>query len=194
MHVKKYLLHFYAWSLLNLNGENMEKWPYIEQKNVLRKLIPEDNRVRYTPHRFDLEQFFEETKQQQKEGLVIKKVDGGYEHDRSYNWLKVKNWRFITCDVVGYKPGKNARQNFWGSLVLSENGKFIGTAGSGPNDWELRQIKDIFDDSPKIGMPFDIGEPYIAVKTNLKVKVKYYKITKAGVFRFPIFVGVAKDK
>ena len=187
MHVKKFSLDFYAWSLLSLNGENMENWRYIDQKEALRKLIPEGNRIRYTPHRFDLEQFFEETKRKQREGIVMKRVDGGYEHSRSFSWLKLKNWRFKDCDVVGYTPGKNARSHFWGALVLSENGKFVGTAGSGPSDWELRQVKDILDDAPKVGKPFDIGEPYISVRTDLKVLVKYYKITKAGVMRFPIF-------
>ena len=72
-------------------------------------------------------------------------------------------------------------------MVLAKDGKFVGCAGSGFNDWELRQLKDIFADSPKTARPFDIGEYYTAVKTNLKVKVKYYKITEAGVMRFPIF-------
>ena len=63
----------------------------------------------------------------------------------------------------------------------------VGCAGSGPNDWELRQLKDIFADSPKIAKPFDIGQPYTAVDTNLKVLVKYYQITENGVMRIPIF-------
>ena len=190
MHMKKILLHFYAWSLLDLNGKDLRDTPYIEQKEVLRQLIPEGNRILYTPHWFDLEQHFEEVKRNQREGIVIKRVDGKWEEGRSYNWLKVKNWRHTICDVVGYTPGKNARSPFFGSLVLKKDGKFCGCAGSGLNDLELRRITDVLTTSPKIPQPFDIGELWTPVKTDMKVQVKYYKITKKGVMRFPIFEEV----
>lgn len=161
-------LDFAAWTILDLNGRNLEDTPYIERKEILRKIIPLDSRIMWLPHRFDLEEMWKETKANQEEGLIIKRVDGGYKHERSWDWLKVKNWRFETCDVVGYTPGKNARANFFGSLVLAKNGRHIGCAGSGPNDWELRQLKDILEDAPRVSKPFKIGEPYTAIKTNLR--------------------------
>jgi len=81
---------------------------------------------------------------------------------------------------------------FFGSLVLAKNGKHIGCAGSGFNDWELRQIKDLFADAPKISKPFEIGEPYTAVDIDMKVKIKYYQITDNGVMRFPVFERIVK--
>ena len=96
----------------------------------------------------------------------------------------------FNCEVVGFTQGKNARKGFFGSLVLARNGKYRGKAGSGFNDWELRQIKDILSDAPRIGKPFDIGDLYTAVKTDLKVQVKYYKTTKNSVMRFPVFLEV----
>jgi len=74
---------------------------------------------------------------------------------------------------------------------LSKGGKFIGCAGSGPNDWELRQLKDRFTDAPEIAKPFDIEEEYTALDIKLKVEVKYYKHTDNGVMRFPVFVRIA---
>lgn len=60
--------------------------------------------------------------------------------------------------------------------------------GSGFSDWELRRIKDIFDSSPRVAHPFDIGEPWVPVATNLRAEVKYYKVTDSGVLRFPVFL------
>ena len=133
------------------------------------------------------EEAWKQVVDQGEEGLILKDINSRYEHERSWKWLKIKNWRWQICDVVGYTPGKNARAGFFGSLVLAKDRKFIGCAGSGLNDWELRQLKDIFHDAPKMARPFLIGESYTAVKTNLKVLVKFYKITENGVMRFPIF-------
>jgi ATP-dependent DNA ligase len=65
--------------------------------------------------------------------------------------------------------------------------------GGGFSDLELRQIKDMLSNAPKVSPPFDIGEPYTAVKTSLKVKVKYYKTTEEGKLRHPTFLGTANE-
>ena len=182
-----------------MNGANLVDWPYLKRKDELCKLLnsAKQQTIHYVYHRFDLEQFFNQVKQQQEEGIILKKTDSPYtetpnSNKRPYDWFKVKNWRQQTCQVVGYTAGKNARSGLFGSLVLIDNqGTFIGCAGSGPNDWELRKIKDILDDSPQIPKPFLIDEPYTAVKTNLRVEIKYYQLTDNKIMRFPIFVRCA---
>ena len=173
---------------LEVNGKNIENRPLRERKEILYDLISKHIGVfHFVEYGWNKEEQWKQVLEQGEEGLILKDINSGYEHERSWKWLKIKNWRHQICDVVGYTPGKNARAGFFGSLVLAKDGKFIGKAGSGPNDWELRQLKDRLDDAPKTARPFIIGEYYTAVKTNLKVKVKYYKITEAGVMRFPIF-------
>lgn len=76
--------------------------------------------------------------------------------------------------------------------MSDEDGNLRGCAGSGPSDWELRQIKDILEDAVEVPKPFEIGDPYTAVKTDLRVLVKYYKITENGVMRFPVFEKVVE--
>lgn len=190
METKGIKLHFCTWSLLELDGENMEGWGYLEQKKVLHDLIPSKLRIRYTPHRFDLERFFQETKEQNWEGIIIKRMDGRYYHHRSYSWKKIKNWRHQICTVVGYTPGKNSRQPYFGSLVLAEDGEYRGCAGSGFTDHQLKQLKQRLVDLPKTGKPFEIGKPYVPVQPDLKVLVKYYQITDAGHMRFPVFKDI----
>lgn len=185
-----------AFEILMLNGEDLTDKPYWKRKQLLRQLLGAyrtgtEWAIQYVPFRKDCVDHFEEVKKAEEEGLVLKDLNSRYENARSFSWLKVKNWRPPeVCQVVGFTQGKNARKGFFGSLVLARNGKYRGKAGSGFNDWELRQIKDILSDAPRVAKPFDIGELYTAVKTDLKVQVKYYKITENGVMRFPVFLEV----
>lgn len=188
---QKFPVVFMAFDVIKQDGVDITKRPLLERKSILSTLLTEDDvlkTIRYTPHRHDLHHFFEEVQQQQGEGLIIKDANSRYQHERSYSWLKIKNWRFEICDVAGYTPGENARHGLFGSLVLTRNGKFRGCVGSGFNDWELRKIKDILTDAPKMSRPFDIGEPYTSVKTSLQVEVKYYQTTENSVLRFPVFI------
>ena len=190
---KKYPITAEAFDIIFLDGKDVTRFPWQKRKRLLWGLLDHYEGVfQYVQHRFDLEAYWEEVIQREGEGLILKDVTSAYEFARSYKWLKIKNWRHMVVDVVGFTPGKNSRAHFFGSLVLAQNGKHIGCAGSGPNDWELRQLKDIFSDCPEISKPFDIGEPYTAVKTNLKVQVKYYQITENGVMRIPIFEKIVK--
>ena len=185
---KKYPLTAEAFDILKLDGKNVEKFPWLKRKRLLWGLLDHHEGVfQYVQHKFRLESYWQAVKRREGEGLILKDVTSRYEHERSYKWLKIKNWHHQICDVIGYTPGKNSRAWFFGSLVLAKDGKFVGCAGSGFNDWELRQIKDIFADAQEVAKPFNIGEAYRAVKTNLNVLVKYYQITENGVMRFPVF-------
>jgi len=181
-----------AFDILMVNGTNVERTPYLERKELVTELLKNvDGPIEIVPYKTDLLNAWQRAIRQEREGLIVKQVDSPYEHDRSYNWLKVKNWRFKVCSVVGFTPGENARSSFFGSLVLEKDGKFIGCAGSGFNDWELRKFKDIFSDAQRTPLRYSyaqVGEPYTAVKVNIQVLVKFYQVTENNVMRFPIFI------
>ena len=186
---RQYPITFEDFDIMELYGLDVTKQPYLARKKLLLELLegapPE---IQYTSYTFELEKAWEDVLRRGTEGLILKDINSPYEYDRSYSWLKLKNWKLQTADVVGFTPGTGARSPFFGSLVLTRNGKFIGCAGSGPNDWELRQLKDKFTDAKRISPPFDIGEPYTALDIKLKVVVKFYKHTEANkVMRFPVF-------
>ena len=173
---------------MELYGLDVTKQPYLSRKKLLFELLEETPpEIQYVSYTFELEKAWNDVVQRGAEGLILKDINSAYEYDRSYRWLKLKNWKYQTVDVVGYTPGRNARTPFFGALVLAKDGKFIGCAGSGPNDWELRQLKDLFTDARKITKPFDIGEEYTALDIKLQVVVKFYKHTENNVMRFPVF-------
>jgi len=190
---REYPITAEAFDVMELNGVDVTKRPYLKRKKLLLELLEDaPTEIQYTPYTFELEKAWEDVIRRGTEGLILKDINSPYEYDRSYKWLKLKNWKLQIVDVVGYTPGTNARAPFFGSLVLADpkTGKFVGCAGSGPNDWELRQLKDMFTDARKISKPFDIGEEYTALDIKLKVEVKYYKHTDSGVMRFPVFVRI----
>jgi ATP-dependent DNA ligase len=181
-----------AFDVLEADGVNVEKMPYLKRKELLAHLLNNvEDTVDFVPFEKDLPGAWKRAIEQELEGLIVKQIDSPYEHDRSYNWLKVKNWRFECDNVIGFTAGENARSNFFGSLVLERNGRFRGCAGSGFNEWELRKFKDIFSDAPRIPLPYSyaqVGEPYTAVKVDIEVLVKFYQVTENNVMRFPIFI------
>jgi len=179
-----------AFDVMELYGLDVTKQPYLKRKQLLLELLEgAPSEIQYTSYTFELENAWADVVRRGAEGLILKDVHSAYEYERSYKWLKLKNWKFQTVNVVGYTPGNNARAPFFGSLVLADpqTGQFVGCAGSGPNDWELRRLKDLFSDAPKVAPPFDIGEPYTALDIKLQVVVKFYKHTVNGVMRFPVF-------
>lgn len=190
----KYPIQFHSFDLLELNGQDTKNLPYLERKQLLAKLIPETNpSVKYVPHRFDLEDFFKQTTEDDEEGLILKDVGSRYEPGRrSFHWLKVKNWRTQVCRVVGWTQGSNARSSFFGALVLTnDEDRFCGLVGGGFDESELRKIKGILQGSPKTLRPFEIDQPYTAVDVLLWVEVRFYKPSENGILRFPTFKGVA---
>jgi bifunctional non-homologous end joining protein LigD len=188
----KYPITYEAFDIMRLDGIDLTLKPYSERKQILLELIDGMDVIKFVPSRKDLSDFFEETKAKDQEGLIAKDINSRYEFNmRSYNWLKIKNWRQVTGHVIGYTPGKNARAFFFGSLVLEKDSKYLGCVGSGFDTAELYKIKSILKSSPEVAPPFSIGESYTAVKTDLQVRAQYYKISRQGnVMREPVFLEI----
>jgi len=185
---RQYPITAEAFDVTELYGLDVTKQPFLARKKLLFELLEgAPLEIQYTPYTFELEKAWEDVVRRGAEGLILKDINSPYEYDRSCKWLKLKNWKLQIVDIVGYTPGKNARSSFFGALVLSRDKKFVGCVGSGFNDWELRQLKDLFSVAPKIPKPFDLEEDYTALDIKLKVEVKYYKHTEVNIMRFPVF-------
>lgn len=196
--IDQFPLKMEVFDILAADGTNVERVPYSNRKDMLWDVFAGEDSImeygqtiEYVPFEKDLPQAWTEVIRKDREGLIVKQTESAYEEDdRSYNWLKVKNWRFELCDVVGFTPGINSRSFFFGSLVLERKGSFRGCAGSGFNEWELRKFKDLFSDAPRTPKPYSeeqVGSAYTAAKLKTRVLVKFYQITDSNVLRFPVF-------
>jgi ATP-dependent DNA ligase len=190
----KFPVTFMAFDVLELNNEDLRDQPYATRKAVLKHFLETlrgARHIKYTEHSKSPKQLFEDIISRGGEGIILKRLDSGYTEDyRSYSWLKVKLEQKAVCEVVGWTEGNNRRSKSFGSLVLMQNGEYVGNVGGGFSDHELVEITDYLKSCPSMPKPFLIDEPYTAVKTDMKVLVRYHKRTETGVFRFPVFLKV----
>jgi bifunctional non-homologous end joining protein LigD len=188
--IRKYPVTFMAFDIIKLGGEYVVDKPYWKRKTLLRGLIGNSSHIQFVPYRRDVENAWLEVVEKQREGLILKDFNSRYAlGERSWSWLKVKNWRVEECEVVGYTFSSKGRP--FGSLVLAKDGKFRGCVGSGFSDYELLKIMDVLRSSPETPKPFPetvVGESYKAVKTGLRVLVQYYEATESGVLRHPVYL------
>lgn len=188
--IRKYPVVFMAFDIIKLGSEYVVDKPYWKRKALLRGLIGKSSHIQFVPYRRNVENAWREVVEKQREGLILKDFNSRYAlGERSWSWLKVKNWRVEECDVIGYTFSSKGRP--FGSLVLAKDGKFRGCVGSGFSDYELLKIMDILRSSPETPKPFPetvVGESYKAVKTGLRVLVQYYEATESGVLRHPVYL------
>lgn len=100
------------------------------------------------------------------EGVMLRKSNSLYEHDRSENLLKMKIFHTDEARVVGYKDGKGRHAGRLGALICEYMGK-VFNIGTGLTD-RLREL------------PPRLGEI---------VTFTYFDLTDGGVPRHPSFVA-----
>lgn len=187
--VKTIPLHAFAFDILRYNGDDVSKVPFLERKDLLKKIVEGIN----NPH-FHLiwyvREGFREFYNQQREGVMIKRIDSPYEFGRTSHWFKCKHFQYQWCDIVGYTEGNGRNQQYWGALVLSVNGKYVGKVGcsNGFNDSEKQRVKEYLlanKTTPSFELSRQVKEPFTAVTTDLRAQVRYTELTDDGILFQP---------
>ena len=192
-----YPINAMAFDLLELNGEELIKEPFLLRKAMLKGFLSQHNlgSLRCLDYVFNKWDLWEHMVSIGGEGIMAKTLMGTYEFRRSKSWLKLKNERTSVKQVVGYTLGEGARAPYFGSLVLmNEDGSYCGNVGSGFDTEELEWWAQQLTSVPQMEKPFpysEVGDKYVAAKVPFKVKVRYYEETPRGILRFPVYVGIA---
>ena len=105
------------------------------------------------------------------EGLMLRQPQSKYVAGRSTTLLKVKTFQDAEGVVVGHVPGKGKHKGRCGALVLEAEDGTRFNVGTGMSDKEREA-------------PPGVGDV---------VTYRFQELTKAGVPRFPTFVGVRID-
>ncbi|WP_419869731.1 DNA ligase D [Chryseobacterium sp. CT-SW4] len=196
-------LTYQVFDLLWLNGHSTESLPLIQRKELLKEALIETDIVKYCDHIPEKGiDFFEQMKNMKLEGMIAKKADSLYVEDhRTSEWLKIKFTNTEETIICGFTEPRGSRKGF-GALIL---GKYIqgeltycGHTGTGFNNESLQQLyerlkKLIVKSSPFETVP-KTNMPVTWVKPELVCEIKYSEITKDGIFRHPVFVGLREDK
>lgn len=199
---------FYAFDLLELDGEDVARLPQIERKQRLEALlanVPADAPIAYSEHIVGRgEEVLQAMRDGGHEGVIAKSPTARYYGgDRSTAWLKVKCVQRQEFVVVGWRPPDYGVDNVRGLFLATyENGELVyrGGVGTGFTDkmrretWEVLQL--IRSETPlRIkGMPRTEARACRWVQPRLLAEVEYTEITPDGLIRHPSFKGLREDK
>jgi len=196
-------LVYHVFDLLWLNGHSTEELPLIQRKELLKEALTETDRIKYCDHIPEKGiEFFTQMRKMQLEGMIAKRAESLYiENHRTNDWLKIKFSNTEEVIICGFTEPRGSRKSF-GALILGKylNGKltYCGHTGTGFNNASLKELyqklqklvvkASPFETIPKTNMPVTWTKP------ELVCEIKYSEITRDGIFRHPVFIGIREDK
>jgi bifunctional non-homologous end joining protein LigD len=201
-------LVYYAFDLLELDGEPLTELPLSERKERLEQLL--DGRVKsvsFSQGFDDGDALFEVARDQQLEGVIAKRVGSTYKPGRrSRDWLKIKTENNDEFVVVGYTRGAGRRAGTFGALVLAVNEgnelRYVGNVGTGFDDAEIRKLLKLLKPLHRDTSPFAVPPkmPRVRkgdvqwVEPSLVAQVRFGEWTHDGHLRHPAYQGIREDK
>jgi len=203
-------LTYFAFDLLQLDGERLERTPLIERKARLEATLaslPSTSRIRYTTHfEADGAAVFEKACALGAEGIVSKRRDAPYRTGvRSADWQKTKCAKRQEFVVGGFTDPEGSRSGV-GSLLVGyyENDalRFAGKVGTG-RGWTARfseQLRQRLEEIEQKTTPFKprppgwLGKNAHWVAPSLVVEVSFAQWTSGGHVRHPTLLGFRDDK
>jgi len=196
-------LVYHVFDLLWLNGHSTEDLPLIQRKELLKEALTETDRIKYCDHIQEKGiEFFAQMKKMQLEGMIAKRAESPYiENHRTSDWLKIKFSNTEEVIICGFTEPRGSRKSF-GALILGKylNGKltYCGHTGTGFNNTSLKELYQKLQKLVVKSSPFEIipktNMPVTWTKPELICEIKYSEITRDGIFRHPVFIGIREDK
>jgi bifunctional non-homologous end joining protein LigD len=201
-------LVFYAFDLLELDGEPRIDQPLTERKKELRTLL--DARVKTVAYSEDFDDgdaLFAVAQQQGLEGIISKRETSAYKPGRrTRDWLKIKTENNEEFIVTGYTRGGGRRADTFGALVLGVNEgselRYVGNVGTGFNDAEIRKLLKLLKPLHRDTPPFPVAPKMPRVRKGdvqwvdpeLVAQVRFGEWTHDGHLRHPAYLGIREDK
>lgn len=193
---------YYLFDLLYLDGYDLREVPLTERKKLLKEILREDARVRYSDHVLEKgKELFEIATQKHLEGIVAKKISAPYPSGRTSSWLKIKLDKDLDAVVGGWTDPRGVREYF-GALLLGlyegDKLEYIGSVGSGfSTDVQAKlwpQLQNLrISDCPFSVEPSTREQAYW-IKPELVARVRFGNWTEDRHLRQPRFLGLQEDR
>ena len=199
-------LAYYAFDLLELDGEDLTSKPLLERKANLRKLLgtlPGRSIVTYSEHvRGSGQEVLDAMCRNGGEGIVSKKANSVYRGRRTTSWLKIKCTKRQEFVIGGFTPSDKRGREFASLLVGTfENGelKYRGRVGSGFSGAHLedlaRRMKSLQQkQSPFVTTPKSVSRSVRWVRPEMIAEIDFNELTDGGHVRHGVFKGLREDK
>jgi bifunctional non-homologous end joining protein LigD len=175
----------------------------VRRKEILRQVLPDLPRIRYSDHIEEHgSQFYELALRNGLEGILAKEMNSPYsEGTRSRRWLKIKITRQQEAVIGGFTAPRGSRKKL-GALLLGvyegDDFVFIGHTGGGLDDKQLSDLYKRLEPLVRKTHPFkkkpQTNQPATWVTPKLVVEVRFAEWTGDGLMRQPIFSGMREDK
>ncbi len=196
-------LLYYVFDLLYFRGHDMTDLPLVRRKELLKKILPSDPKVRFSDH-ISKEGilFFNTVREKGLEGIMAKHSQSTYRGgSRSRQWLKVKTHLTQEGVIAGFTEPEGSRKYF-GSLVLGvfegDELVYIGHSGGGFTATDLEEISGQLTPLVQRKCPFRVrpesNTPVTWVKPKLVCEVALSGWTDEGLMRQPTFLRLRRDK
>ena len=197
---------FYAFDLLQLDGESLLAAPYDERRSRLAELGPVGP-VLVPPSFTDVDgdQLLDVARQHGLEGVVAKRRAGRYEPGRrSPGWVKTALVRTQEVVIGGFTAGDGRRTGTFGSLLLGAYAggelRYLGHVGTGFSDAVLVDLTARLRQLVRATSPFDELVPREHarkarwVEPVLVGEVEYRLVTRDGRLRHAAWRGLRPDR
>jgi bifunctional non-homologous end joining protein LigD len=193
---------FFAFDLLELDGEDLTKLSLVERKAKLKTLLKgAPAAIRYADHVAGHGgRVFEKACAMGADGIISKRADAPYRGGRTGGWLKIKCEHREEAVIIGWSPSDKDRE--FASLLLAtfEDGAWVyrGRVGTG---FDAAARADIAAKMAKLtrktapaDVPRAIAKGAVWVTPKLVAELRYTERTPDGLFRHPAFLGLREDK
>ncbi|HWV22311.1 MAG TPA: DNA ligase D [Devosia sp.] len=198
-------LEYFAFDLLEADGEDLTGRPLIERKAALEKLLARSAKtgpIQYSSHVAGHGQkVLDALCRDGHEGVIAKLADAPYRGERSRNWLKIKCLKRQEFVIGGWSP--STKRNGFASLLLGtmEKGKLLyrGRVGTGFDADSLEELgqrlkKLARKTSPFVAVPKERARGVHWVTPELVAEIAYTELTGDDILRHPSFIGLRGDK
>jgi len=202
---KKDPLVFFAFDLLEVDGEDLRRKPLTQRKERLRELlgnIDPTSPIQYSDHIVgNGQQVFDGICKAGHEGVIAKLASSPYRSERTRNWLKIKCIKRQEFVIGGWTT--STKKKTFASLLLGtfENGELIyrGKVGTGFNTQSAAELQEKLDrlarkTNPYKSVPRPIARGVNWVEPKLVAEIEFTEFTPDGHLRHPSFKGLREDK
>lgn len=198
-------LTFFAFDLLEQDGEDLSKLPLVERKARLEKLLGKvdaSSLVQFSSHvTGNGQRVFDAVCREGHEGIIAKQADAPYRGERTRSWLKVKCSKRQEFVIAGWST--STKKKTFASLLLGswEDGKLVyrGRVGTGFTMTSAKALQAELNSRARKTNPFSNAPRAVARHANwvapeLVAEIGYTEFTPDGILRHPSFLALREDK
>jgi bifunctional non-homologous end joining protein LigD len=177
-------IQYYIFDILRLNSHDTTALSLLERKELLQKIIPKNEVIKYSDHILEKgKSFFNVSKEKNLEGILAKNIHSKYyPGKRTAEWLKIKHHKTQEAIIAGYTEPAGGRKYFGALILAVKDGnelKYIGHTGTGFNYSSLKEMYEMLQPLVQEKSPFNkkikTNMPVTWVKPELICEVKYSK-------------------